>query len=66
MLTRSSLQQRIERILKPFRREDVPDLMRLVSGVNEPPTDGIDDGARYDPGAREKPDFVAKDLIGWK
>lgn len=66
MLTRSSLQQRIERILKPFRREDVPDLFQMVSGVNEPPSDGIDDGVRYDPQQRETPDWIAKDLIGWK
>lgn len=66
MLTRSSLQQRIERILKPFRREDEPDLIHYVGGVNAPPADGIEDGARYEPGEREKPDFVAKDLIGWK
>lgn len=65
MLKRRLAQARIDRLLKPFMRDDTPDLFQYVSGVNEAPTPTIDDGARYEIAERQTPDFVKKDLHGW-
>lgn len=55
----------INRILKRFQREDTPELVQYISGVNETPTATIDDGAAYDPQTRTTPEWVQKDLSGW-
>lgn len=58
---------RKEAILKRFTDPREPELAALISGVvDAAPVGAIDDGADYDPQARRRPDFVAKDLIGWK
>jgi hypothetical protein len=61
-----SLKATFDRILKPFRRDDNPDLISFVSGVNDVAAIGaIDDGEYGDPTKSSKPDFVQKDDIGW-
>jgi hypothetical protein len=68
MNSKARFQQRIERILKPFRRDDNPELINFVSGVNEPAAGAIDDGSdQYgEPLKTQRPDWVQKDLAGWK
>jgi hypothetical protein len=65
MLKQRLAAARIERILKRFARPDTPELAHFVSGVNEPPTALVDDGAHYDPQERTTPAWVQKDLTGW-
>ena len=62
MQTRRLVQARIERILKAFTREDVPELQQFVSGVNDPHYPGIDDGDYGDPLKDTRPEWVKKDL----
>lgn len=65
MLKQRLAQARIERILKRFQREDAPDLIQYISGVNETPSAVINDGAVYDPQERKTPEWVQRDLTGW-
>ncbi len=67
-MTQISLQARIKRILKQFTRDDEPELVNFVSGSNDTSSYGsIDDGQQYGDVAQDKrPDFVKRDLAGWK
>jgi hypothetical protein len=61
-----SLKATFDRILKPFRRDDNPDLISFVSGVNDVAAIGaIDDGEYGDPIRDTRPDFVRKDDATW-
>ena len=59
---------RIERILKRFTRDDQPELVNFVSGVNEANSGAIDDGSEHygDIQHDKRPDWVKKDMTGWK
>lgn len=59
-------QARIERIIKQFTRDDAPDLVQYISGVNTVTVGDIDDGVTYEPAERKRPEWVAKDLHGWE
>lgn len=63
----ASVRARIERILKPFRRDDIPDYLQFVSGVNEVNSGAIDDGSEQygDIQHDKRPDFVKETLRGW-